>query len=172
MIGLLIWYNSSALLLFLDLSQTIPFMKAEKRVKIFFLQKAKPEFLITAIFSSIVILLGGLLVYDYFQKKRINDALNSAKNLIAEVALSLTTENITAPVKISPQYLDEKIPFIEGVSIYPDNHLEIIFNKTFIDNSEKKFTFSFNSIDELSRGYLTCESGDVRLQILPNQCRR
>lgn len=114
----------------------------------------------------------GVMVYDYFQKKQIDASLNNAKLLISKVALSLSTEDAQAPVSIASGYLAENAPAISNITIYPNNQLEITINKIFFDNGSKKFTFSFNSLDELTRGNLRCLSGNVRIGILPNQCRQ
>ncbi len=138
----------------------------------FILRRIKPEATITIILGLLVIALVGLVVHDMMLKKQIDREINRAKSIISEVALNLSADQILSPITVSNQFLKEKSPEIKAITIYPDNHLKVIFHKLFWDNNEKIFIFSFGSIDDLTRGSLKCDRGDVRHQVLPNQCRK
>ncbi|UNM96512.1 hypothetical protein MMG00_01205 [Ignatzschineria rhizosphaerae] len=127
--------------------------------------------MITLILLLLIASVVGIVVRDMMLKKQIDNELNNAKEIISEVALNLSMEKVLSPITVSNQFLKEKAPEIKSITIYPDNHLEVLFNKLFINNEEKKFIFSFNSLDHLTRGLLKCQSGDVSIHLLPNQCR-
>jgi len=140
-------------------------------VQEFFLRRIKPEITITTILLLLIVALVGFVIRDMMLKKQIDAEINQAKMIISEVALNLSADKILSPIAVSSQFLKEKSPEIKSITIYPDNHLEVIFHKLFIDNHEKKFVFSFNSIDHLTRGSLKCDGGEIRQHLLPNQCR-
>ena len=145
--------------------------RAEFNVQEFFLRRIKPELTITLILLLLIASLVGIVVRDMMLKKQIDNELNDAKMIISEVALNLSMDKVLTPIAVSNQFLKEKAPEIKSIIIYPDNRLEVFFNKLFINNGEKKFIFSFNSIDQLTRAQLKCLRGDVPLNLLPNQCR-
>lgn len=137
----------------------------------FFLRRIKPEITITGILLLLIIGVVGIVVRDMMLKKQLDEALNHAKSIVSEVALNLSTEKVLSPITVSSQFLKEKAPDIKSITIYPDNHLEVLFDNLFIDNDIKIFIFSFDSIDSLTRGNLKCKSGEVSIHLLPNQCR-
>ncbi len=138
----------------------------------FFLRRIKPEITITGILLLLIIGVVGIVVRDMILKKEIETALNQAKGIVSEVALNLSTEKVLSPITVSSQFLKEKAPDIRSITIYPDNHLEVLFNNLLANNDLKTFSFSFDSIDSLTRGQLKCKGGNVEVRLLPNQCRK
>lgn len=138
----------------------------------FFLRRIKPEMMITGILVLLVIGVVAIVVRDMMLKKKIDLELNHTKNIISEVALNLSTEKILSPITVSSHFLKEKAPEIKSITIYPDNHLEVLFNNLMANNEIKTFIFSFDSIDSLTRGHLKCKGGDIKISLLPNQCRK
>ncbi len=141
-------------------------------MKNYFLRAVKPELWITIIFVLIISVIAVIIVIDFMHKKRIDKTLNEAKSIITEVALSLTPENMTHAIMVSPQFLAKKSEGITNITIHPDHNIDIYFNKSFIDKDELIFVFQFDTVDSLARGNLWCKEGSVSSQILPNQCRK
>lgn len=141
-------------------------------MKNYFLRIVKPELWITIIFVLLIALIVLIVGLDLMQKKRIDNALNEAKKIVTEVALSLAAENIIDPVMVSPLFLEKKSNDIAKITVYPNNIIEVYLYKSFINNIEEKFIFHFESVDGLARGHLGCTGGSVSNYILPNQCRK
>lgn len=141
-------------------------------MKYYLLRVIKPEIWITTIFILLISGIAVIVGLDFIQKKRINETLNNAKIVMAEVALNLSSENIGKAVTVSPQFLKSKGDQISSITIYPDNNIKIIFNEIFSNNINGEFVFHFDSFDSLARGNVTCLSGNVLPTILPVQCRK
>ena len=141
-------------------------------MKQYLLRVIKPEIWITTIF---ILLMSGVAVIvglDFMHKKQIDEALNSAKIVMAEVALNLSPGNIGNAMTVSPQFLKSKGDQISSITIFPDNNIKIVFNEIFFNNTSGEFLFYFDNFDSLARGNVTCLSGSVSNSILPIQCRK
>lgn len=141
-------------------------------MKTLLLRRVKPEWMITLILGLIVLALVAIIARDIMERRRIDQALEEAKTLISEVALSLTIEQMTTPLAVSNAFLAERTPNITDIIIYPGNYLEVTFSPMLINLPNRTLQLSFNSLDQLTRGNVECRGGDLPMPITPLQCRR
>ncbi|MDM1545431.1 hypothetical protein HX037_05965 [Ignatzschineria indica] len=141
-------------------------------MKTLLLRRVKPEWMITLILGLIVLALVAIIARDIMERRRIDQALEEAKTLISEVALSLTIEQMTTPLAVSNAFLAERTPNIADIIIYPGNYLEVTFSPRLINLPNRTLQLSFNSLDQLTRGNVECRGGDLPMPITPLQCRR
>lgn len=141
-------------------------------MKTLLLRRVKPEWMITLTLGLIVLALVAIIARDIMERRRIDQALEEAKTLISEVALSLTIEQMTTPLAVSNAFLAERTPNIADIIIYPGNYLEVTFSPMLINLPNRTLQLSFNSLDQLTRGNVECRGGDLPMPITPLQCRR
>lgn len=140
-------------------------------MKTLLLRRVKPEWMITLILGLIVLILVAIIARDIMERRRIDQALEEAKTLISEVALSLTIEQMTTPLAVSNAFLAERTSHITDIIIYPGNYLEVTFSPVLINLPNRTLQLSFNSLDQLTRGVVECRGGDLPMQITPLECR-
>lgn len=141
-------------------------------VKRLLLRRVKPEWMITLILGLIVLALVAIIARDIMERRRIDQALEEAKSLISEVALSLTIEQMSGPLAVSSAFLATRAPDITDIIIYPGNYLEVTFSPELIHLPTRTLQLSFISLDHLTRGNVECRGGDLPMPITPLQCRR
>lgn len=141
-------------------------------MKTLLLRRVKPEWMITLTLGLIVLALVAIIARDIMERRRIDQALEEAKTLISEVALSLTIEQMTTPLAVSNAFLAERTPNIADIIIYPGNYLEVTFSPMLINLPNRTLQLSFNSLDQLTRGNVECRGGNLPMPITPLQCRR
>ena len=141
-------------------------------MKTFILRRVKPELMITLILLLLVMILVALVARDMVVKNQIDKELDRVKKIVSAVALNLTTDKVLSPIIVAPQFLGEKAPDVKEITIFPDNHLEVIIRKPLLGDREGRFIFAFESMDNLARGYLNCQGGNISKRMLPNQCRK
>ena len=140
-------------------------------MKTLLLRRVKPEWMVGLILGLIILALVAIIARDIMERRRIDQALEEAKNLISEVALSLTIEQMTTPLAVSGTFLAERSPNIADIIIYPGNYLEVTFSPKLIDHPYRTLQLSFDSLDHLTRGNIECQGSDLPVTITPLQCR-
>ena len=141
-------------------------------MKTFILRNVKPELMITMILLLLVMILVAIVTRDVVVKNKIDKERDRVKEIVSDVALNLTTDKVLSPITVAPQFLDNRAPDVKGITIFPDNHLEVIIRKPLLGDREGRFIFAFESMDNLARGYLNCQGGNISKRMLPNQCRK